>query len=59
VRDGGYEGLAQWISHYLSNEKQRERSVESMRQKAVTELSWRRTAKRTAFYRNVLADNPV
>jgi glycosyltransferase involved in cell wall biosynthesis len=60
VKNGDYDGLAERISYYLSNEKQRKQSAEGLREKAVTELSWRRIAKRTlALYRNVMTDDSV
>jgi glycosyltransferase involved in cell wall biosynthesis len=56
VKDGDYDGLADKICYYLSNEKQRKHSAEGLREKAVKELSWRRIAERTlALYRSVMA----
>jgi glycosyltransferase involved in cell wall biosynthesis len=60
VKDGDYEGLADRISCYLSNEKQRRQFAQGLRKKAVSELSWRRIAERTlVLYRNAMAENHI
>lgn len=47
VEDGDYKGLAQKISFYLLNAKERRLNGEELRKKAVKELSWGKIAKDT------------